>query len=134
MDLNKYLPIFLNDSREHLQRMDEFLLRLERHPEDQQAIDALFRSAHSVKGMASTMGFEELSRIAHSLESFLDPCRRGVQRLDRQAIDLVLQGVDLLRKSIEQVAGGKGPGESAGKSGEAGGSSAPSPPPPVQGG
>ncbi len=133
MDLNKYLPIFLNDSRGHLQRMDEFLLGLERHPEDAQAIDALFRSAHSVKGMASTMGFEELSKIAHSLESFLDPYRRGVQRLDRQAIDLLLQGVDLLRQSIEQVGAGKGPGESAGKSGEGSGSSASSPPPPVQG-
>ena len=96
MDLSKYLKIFVNDSQEHLQRMDEFLLRLERRPEDEQAIDELFRSAHSLKGMAITMGFDEISKVADSLESFLDPYRRGVQRLDRQAIDLMLQGVDLL--------------------------------------
>ena len=129
MDLSKYLKIFVNDSQEHLQRMDEFLLLLERRPEDEQAIDALFRSAHSLKGMAITMGFDEISKVADSLESFLDPYRRGVQRLDRQAIDLMLQGVDLLRQSIAQVDAGKGPGEAGGKP-EGGTGSSESPPSP----
>ncbi len=110
MDLTKYLKIFLNDSQEHLQRMDEFLLRLERQPEDTEAIDALFRCAHSLKGMSTTMGFDELSRIAHSLESFLDPYRRGVRRVDRQAVELLLQAVDLLRQSFAQVEAEKGSG------------------------
>ena len=132
MDLSKYLPIFLTDSQEHLQRMDEFLLRLERSPEDGQAIDALFRSAHSLKGMASTMGFDELAKVAHSLESFLDPYRKGLQRIDRKAIDLLLQGVDLLRTSVAQVAEGKGSGESVKKESKEGGS--PLSPPAVQGG
>lgn len=134
MDLTKYLKIFLTDSQEHLQRMDEFLLRLERHPEDGQAIDALFRSAHSLKGMATTMGFDELSKIADSLESFLDPYRRGVQPLDRKAIDLLFQGVDLLRQSMALVAARKGSEESAGKGGGGTGTSNPSPPPATQGG
>lgn len=103
MDLSKYLHIFVNDSQEHLQRMDEHLLQLEHHPEDVQAIDALFRSAHSIKGMSTTMGFEELSQIAHALESLLDPYRTGGQRLDRQAVDFLLQGVGRLRQLVAQV-------------------------------
>ena len=112
MDLTKYLHIFLNDSQEHLQRMDEHLLRLQGHPNDAQAIDTLFRSAHSIKGMSITMGFEELSQIAHSLESFLDPYRKGMQQIDRQALDLLLQRVDLLRQSITQMGGDGGQGKS----------------------
>lgn len=88
--------------------MDEHLLRLEGHPNDVQAIDTLFRSAHSIKGMSITMGFDELSQIAHALESFLDPYRKGMQRLDRQALNLLLQRVDLLRQLIAQVGGDGG--------------------------
>ncbi len=109
MDLTKYLHIFLNDSQEHLQRMDENLLQLKAQPEDAEAIDGLFRSAHSIKGMSTTMGFDKLTQIAHSLEDFLDPYRLGGQRLDPYAIDLLLRGVDQLRQSIAQV-GGKGDG------------------------
>ena len=88
--------------------MHEHLLRLQAHPNDAQAIDTLFRSAHSIKGMSITMGFEELSQIAHSLESFLDPYRKGKQQLDRQALNLLLQRVDLLRQSIMEVGGDGG--------------------------
>lgn len=122
MDLSKYLKIFLSDSQEHLQQMDECLLRLEQHPEDTQAIDALFRAAHSLKGMSATMGFDELSKIAHSLESFLDPYRREVRQLDRQGVNLLLQGVDLFRQSFAQVEAGKNSGNSP----------KPNPPSPVQ--
>lgn len=103
MDMSKYLHIFVNDSQEHLQRMHEHLLQLEQHPDDPQAIDALFRSAHSIKGMSTTMGFEELTRIAHSLESLLHPLRRPGQRVDRKAIDVLLRGVDQLRQLVAQV-------------------------------
>ncbi len=109
MDLTKYLHIFLKDSQEHLQRMDEHLLQLKAQPEDAEAIDSLFRSAHSIKGMSTTMGFDKLTQIAHSLENFLDPYRLGGQRLDPHASDLLLRGGDQLRQSIPQV-GGKGVG------------------------
>ncbi|MFQ5803462.1 MAG: Hpt domain-containing protein [Candidatus Methylomirabilales bacterium] len=115
MDLTKYLHIFLKDSQEHLQRMDEQLLQLKRHPEDAEAIDGLFRSVHSIKGMSTTMGFDEPTQIAHSLESFLDPYRMGDQGLDPHAIDLLLRGVHLLRQSVARVGGegdgGQGEGE-----------------------
>lgn len=103
MDMSKYLHIFVNDSQEHLQRMNELLLQLEQHPDDPQAIDALFRSAHSIKGMSTTMGFEELTRIAHLLESLLHPLRGPGQRVDRQAIDVLSRGVDQLRQLVAQV-------------------------------
>jgi two-component system chemotaxis sensor kinase CheA len=107
VDLTKYLQLFLSESQEHLQRMDDLLLQLERSPQDGQAIDAIFREAHSIKGMSATMGFEEIREIAHALEDFLDPFRKGLRSLDRQAIDLLLQSVDLLRTSLTQVASGE---------------------------
>ncbi len=106
MDLTKYLKLYVSESHEHLQKMDDLLLQLERSPGDLQAIDAMFREAHSIKGMSATMGFEEIRKIAHALEDFLDPFRKGQKSLDRQAIDLLLQSVDLLRTSLTQVAGG----------------------------
>lgn len=108
MDLTKYLKLYVSESQEHLQKMDGLLLQLEQSPGDLQAIDAMFREAHSVKGMSATMGFEEIRKIAHALEDFLDPFRKGQKRLDRQAIDLLLQSVDLLRTSLGQVAAGEG--------------------------
>jgi two-component system chemotaxis sensor kinase CheA len=108
VDLAKYLNLFLSESQEHLQKMDDLLLQLERSPEDGQAIDAMFREAHSIKGMSATMGFEEIRKIAHALEDFLDPFRKGLRSLDRQAIDLLLQSVDLLRTSLTRVAAGEG--------------------------
>ena len=108
MDTTKYLKLFLSESQEHLQRMDDLLLQLERSPGDGEAIDAMFREAHSLKGMSATMGFEEIRKIAHALEDFLDPFRKGLRSLDRQAIDLLLRSVDLLRTSLTQVATGEG--------------------------
>ena len=102
MDKAKYRAMFLAEAAEHLQAMSEILLRLDNDPENRQEIDALFREAHSIKGMAATMEYQETARLAHRLEDDLDQCRkRG--HISADEIDQLLTGVDLLEALLEDI-------------------------------
>ncbi len=102
MDKAKYRAMFLAEAAEHLQAMSEILLRLDNDPENRQEIDALFREAHSIKGMAATMEYQETARLAHRLEDDLDLCRkRG--HISADEIDQMLAGVDLLEALLEDI-------------------------------
>lgn len=103
MDMSKYLKLFLSEAAEHLQKMDNFLLELEKSPQDKSLVDQLFREAHSMKGMSASMGFRHISSLSHRLEDFLDRIRKGNISPSQSAIDLLFEGLDRLRNSIEQV-------------------------------
>jgi two-component system chemotaxis sensor kinase CheA len=109
MDMSKYVKMFVSESQEHLQKMDGLLLALERNAGDRGAIDTLFREAHSLKGMSASMGFEELAKVSHRMEDFLDKFRGGKGTVDRRAVDVLLEGVDLLRRAVEEISGGLTP-------------------------
>jgi two-component system chemotaxis sensor kinase CheA len=109
MDMSKYVKMFVSESYEHLQKMDGLLLALEQNGGDRTAIDTLFREAHSVKGMSASMGYDELAKVSHRMEDYLDRFRGGKGALERHAVDLLLEGVDLLRKAVEEIAGGQAP-------------------------
>lgn len=113
MDMSKYLKMFISESQEHLQKMDGLLLELEKGSADKTVIDTLFREAHSLKGMSASMGYEELARISHRMEDFLDRYRKGAGVLDRAAADLLFEGVDLLRQGVENLAARSEPKVSA---------------------
>ena len=72
MDMSQYRDLFLSETREHLNNMNRLMATLEQAPGDRETIDALFREAHSVKGMAASMGFERTAELSHHLEDFLD--------------------------------------------------------------
>ena len=102
MDKEKYRSMFLVEAAEHLQSMSDILLRLDSDPESRQEIDALFREAHSIKGMAATMEYEETARLAHRLEDDLDLWRkRGY--ISAAEIDQMLAGVDLLEALHDDI-------------------------------
>jgi two-component system chemotaxis sensor kinase CheA len=102
MDKDKYRSMFLVEAAEHLQAMSDILLRLDSDPQSRQEIDALFREAHSIKGMAATMEYEETARLAHRLEDDLDLCRkRGY--ISAAEIDQMLAGVDLLEALHDDI-------------------------------
>jgi len=61
MDMSQYLDLFLEESREHVDNMNQNLLELERDPGNLSILNDIFRSAHTLKGMSSTMGFEEMT-------------------------------------------------------------------------
>jgi len=109
MDMSKYVKMFVSESQEHLQKMDGLLLALEQNGEDRGAIDTLFREAHSLKGMSASMGFEELAKVSHRMEDYLDKFRGGKGAVDRRAVDVLLEGVDLLRRAVEEISGGQAP-------------------------
>jgi two-component system chemotaxis sensor kinase CheA len=109
MDMSKYVKMYVSESQERLQRMDALLLALEQNGADRSSIDTLFREAHSIKGMSASMGYEELAKLSHRLEDYLEQFRGGKSALDRTGVDLLFEGVDLLRRAVEEVAAGQPP-------------------------
>jgi len=109
MDMSKYIKMFVSESQEHLQKMDGLLLTLEQNGADRGAIDTLFREAHSLKGMSASMGYQELARVSHRMEDYLDRFRGGKGALTRHGVDMLFEGVDLLRRAVEEIAAGQAP-------------------------
>ncbi|BCR06862.1 chemotaxis protein CheA [Desulfuromonas versatilis] len=103
MDMSKYREMFLSESREHLKKMSRLLIALEKNPADREGIDALFREAHSVKGMAASMGYERTAELAHHLEDLMDGFR-STGAVPPPAVDHMLEGLDLLEGLLGDVA------------------------------
>ncbi|HEY9514758.1 MAG TPA: chemotaxis protein CheA [Gemmatimonadaceae bacterium] len=108
MDLSKYTDLFLTESREYLSAMNHHLLELEREPEAEEPVRAIFRAVHTVKGMAATMGFSAVTELAHELESLLDRVRRGDLPVSADMMDAFFQAADALELAIESSASGRG--------------------------
>lgn len=103
-DTSRYTSLFISEATEHLEALSKELVRLEQGEVTPEAIDSLFRHAHSVKGMAGSMGFEATTSLGHKLEDLLDRVRSAPQRFDRAVADLVLQAVDALTGHVKAVA------------------------------
>lgn len=106
MDMAKYRAMFLSEAREHLKSLGRGLLELEAAG-GREGIDALFREAHSIKGMAASMGYSRTTELAHHLEDALDGIRRG-GGIPPGRLDRLLAGVDLLEKLVEDIEAGRG--------------------------
>lgn len=81
MDMNQYLSMFIDESNDHLQSLNESMMGLEANPEDLSIVQVIFRSAHTLKGMAATMGFEDLASLTHQMENVLDLVRNNKLRM-----------------------------------------------------
>ena len=108
MDMSRYLGLFVTEASEHLEGLGRDLVQLEkeRGPE---IVDSMFRHAHSVKGMASSMGFEPIAILAHRVEDLVDAVRQDGSRLTRELVDLLLGSADTLLAQVRTVADGKPP-------------------------
>ncbi|MBE9487392.1 MAG: Hpt domain-containing protein, partial [Chloroflexi bacterium] len=102
MDIAKYREMFLTEATEHLQNMVSLLVEVEAAPEDQNGIAALFREAHSIKGMAATMSYSATAQLAHHLEDQLDNCR-SLGQISSTQIDYLLAAVDLLEGLLQDI-------------------------------
>jgi len=110
MDLSNYLEMFLEESRDHLQAINDELLKLELEPENTAIINEIFRSAHTLKGMAGSMGFEDLASLTHQMENVLDLLRNSQLSITSEIMDVIFKCVDYIEKmvnSIEQGGDGK---------------------------
>lgn len=106
MEINQYLTMFIDESREHLQAMNENLLALEQQPGDLAIIQNIFRSAHTLKGMSATMGFADLAALTHEMENVLDMARNGNLALNPAVFDALFKGFDSLENMVQDIIGG----------------------------
>lgn len=104
MDTNQYMGMFLDESREHLQTLNQNLLDLENDPSDLSILDEIFRSAHTIKGMSATMGFNQIAELTHEMENVLDLLRKATLKADEVIIDILFRCVDTLEQLVESVA------------------------------
>jgi len=113
MDMSQYFDLFISEAREHVRKIVELTVLLEASTADRPTIDALFRSAHSIKGMAASMGFSAIAELAHKMEDLMDRVRHGLP-VDSSLFDLLLAGSDHLSSMIDDVEnGGTGAGNAA---------------------
>jgi len=109
MEMNQYLEVFIEESKEHLQSCNEKLLELENNPTDLSIVNEIFRSAHTLKGMSATMGYEDLANLTHQMENVLDAIRNGKLKVTAEILDVVFASVDDLEEMVFSIAeGGNG--------------------------
>ncbi|AST92039.1 chemotaxis protein CheA [Sutcliffiella cohnii] len=106
MELNQYLDIFIEESKEHLQSINDQLLLLEKSPESLEIVNEIFRSAHTLKGMSATMGFEDLASLTHHMENVLDGIRNEKIAPSSTLLDVVFSSVEYLEEMVTSIAGG----------------------------
>ena len=107
MDTNQYMEMFLDESHEHLQSLNEGLLSLEENAEDVSVVNEIFRNAHTLKGMSATMGYNKIAELTHEMEDVLDLIRKEQLKLDENIIDTLFKCLDSLEQMINSVADGE---------------------------
>ncbi len=112
MDMSRYLGLFVTEASEHLEALGRDLVQLEKEG-GASVVDSMFRHAHSVKGMASSMGFEPIATLAHRVEDLVDAVRQDASRLNRELVDLLLASADTLLAQVRSVAENKAPEEAS---------------------
>ncbi|MDF2607705.1 MAG: chemotaxis protein CheA [Bacillales bacterium] len=100
MDMNQYLEVFIEESKEHLQNVNDQLLELEKKPDDVSIVNEIFRSAHTLKGMSATMGYEDLANLTHKMENVLDAIRNNKIKVTSEILDVVFLSVDDLEAMV----------------------------------
>jgi len=103
MDMTQYLDVFLEESKEHLSNLNQQLLTLEKNPGNQAALNEIFRAIHTIKGMSSTMGYEDLADLTHHMEDVLSDLKEDILQADSQVVDLLFQCLDRVQMTIEQI-------------------------------
>ncbi len=103
MDVSQYLEIFLDETKEHLQNLSDQLMNLEQDPENMDTINEIFRAAHTLKGMAGTMGYKRMQNLTHDMENVFSEVRNNTLKADGNMIDLLFQCLDALEEYTENI-------------------------------
>lgn len=103
MDVSQYLEIFIDETKEHLQSLNEQLLVLEKEPDNTDTINEIFRAAHSLKGMAGTMGYKRMQRLTHDMEDVFSEIRNGKMSVSADLVDVLFKGLDALESYLANI-------------------------------
>ncbi len=106
METNQYMDMFLDESHEHLQQLNDGLLSLEDNMEDLSVINDIFRNAHTLKGMSATMGYTKIAELTHEMEDVLDMLRHEQLKLTEEIIDILFKCLDSLEQMVDNVGNG----------------------------
>ncbi|MCQ2522251.1 MAG: chemotaxis protein CheA [Lachnospiraceae bacterium] len=103
MDVSQYLDIFLDESKEHLQNLNTQLLELEQNAENMDTVNEIFRAAHSLKGMAGTMGYKRMQSLTHNMENVFSEVRNGTIKVKAGMVDTLFQCLDALEEYVANI-------------------------------
>ena len=103
MDVSQYLDVFIDEANEHLQSLSDCIMTLEKEPDNMDTINEVFRSAHSLKGMAGTMGFKRMQHLTHDMENVFQEVRSGKIEVDSAMIDLLFKCLDAIEGYQENI-------------------------------
>ena len=103
MDVSQYLEIFIDETKEHLQSLNEQLLILEKEPENESTINEIFRAAHTLKGMSGTMGYKRMQNLTHNMENIFSEIRNGKMSVTATIVDLLFKGLDALENYLSNI-------------------------------
>lgn len=100
MDVSQYLEIFIDETKEHLESLNSQVLVLEKEPTNSETVNEIFRAAHSLKGMAGTMGYKRMQRLTHDMENVFSEVRSGKMSVSAELVDIVFQCLDALEEYL----------------------------------
>jgi two-component system, chemotaxis family, sensor kinase CheA len=106
MDTSQYLSMFLEESMDNLQSLNESLLQLEQEPENIDKLNEIFRVAHTIKGMAATMGFSVMAELTHKMEDVLTKFRDGELKVTQRVVTVLFQCLDTLEVMVNNISEG----------------------------
>lgn len=104
MDVSQYKDLFITEAQEHLDAMNRSLLQLEKEPASTDIVAEIFRSAHTLKGMSATMGYEQLTGLAHEMEDLLEHLRSGDMEVTAEVVDVLFASFDTLGAIVNRIA------------------------------
>ena len=103
MDVSQYLEIFIDESEEHLQTLSDCIMVLEKEPDNKDTINEVFRAAHSLKGMAGTMGYKRMQNLTHDMENVFSEVRNGNIKVTSDMCDVLFQCLDALENYVSNI-------------------------------
>ncbi len=103
MDVSQYLDVFIDESKEHLQNLNTQILDLEQEPGNMDTINEIFRAAHTLKGMAGTMGYKRMQNLTHNMENVFSEVRNGAAKVNANVVDVLFQCLDALDEYVTNI-------------------------------
>ena len=103
LDFEQYIDIFIDESKEHLQNLNQCLLDYEANTENLETVNEIFRIAHTLKGMSATMGFETIASLTHKMENILDGIRSHKLQTTSEMVDILFEGLDILEEEVKSI-------------------------------
>jgi chemotaxis protein histidine kinase CheA len=105
-DKKKFLDRFIDEAKDHIKKLNAGLLILEKNPDDMETLNAVFRSAHTIKGSSRMMKLIPVGKLAHKLEDILDAVRQKKIKLTRQVAELLFRGIDTIETMLDSLSAG----------------------------